>query len=142
MHESNQEQLDRLDPEKRAKFEAAIARWSTPEYRAEEEAAREALNREWTETGTIATEPAGTWTEVKAMVRIAGRLRSVREARGLSLDDVAAVMGIERSEVSKLERGKTNPELRTLLRYAQAIGMKLVVDVVEPAPVEVSATSP
>ena len=128
MHKRTADQLARMDPEKRAKVEAALARLHTPERLAAEEADREEIARERSDGGEIEATPLGTAGDVADLARLAGRLRSAREARGLSLDDVAAASGIERSAVSKLERGATNPTFRTLARYAEAIGMGLVVD--------------
>jgi uncharacterized protein YnzC (UPF0291/DUF896 family) len=51
------EQLARLTPEQRARVEAIIARYRTPEARAEEVRERELLDREYRETGTISTRP-------------------------------------------------------------------------------------
>ena len=50
--------LAALPPEKRARAEVAIARIQSPEYRERERQQREALDREYRETGTIAATPA------------------------------------------------------------------------------------
>lgn len=50
-------------------------------------------------------------------------LRRVRETLGLSLGDVQRLTGIDRSALSKLERGeRVNFTLDTLTRYAAAVG--------------------
>ena len=50
-------------------------------------------------------------------------LKKHREGQGLSLADVAARSGMDRSAVSRLENGVyVNPTVDTLFRYAEAIG--------------------
>lgn len=53
-------------------------------------------------------------------------LREAREQAGLSLEQVAAKMRMDKSNLSKLETAG-NPTLATLERYAEAIGQRLVL---------------
>jgi DNA-binding XRE family transcriptional regulator len=56
------------------------------------------------------------------------QLKAAREAKGLSLADLAELTGMDRSALSKLETGqRANPTLETLLRYAQAVSKRLVI---------------
>jgi beta-phosphoglucomutase-like phosphatase (HAD superfamily) len=56
------------------------------------------------------------------------QLKAAREARGLSLADVTERTGMDRSALSKLETGqRANPTVETLVRYAEAVGKRLVV---------------
>jgi DNA-binding XRE family transcriptional regulator len=56
------------------------------------------------------------------------QLKVAREARGLSLADVAELTGMDRSALSKLETGqRANPTVETLVRYAEAVGKRLEV---------------
>jgi DNA-binding XRE family transcriptional regulator len=56
------------------------------------------------------------------------QLRAAREAKGLSLADVTRLTGMDRSALSKLENGqRPNPTVDTLIRYAEAVGRRLVV---------------
>jgi ribosome-binding protein aMBF1 (putative translation factor) len=53
--------------------------------------------------------------------------RVERERQGLSLADIADRTGIDRGMLSRFENGKVpNPTLRTLKRYAEALGMRLI----------------
>ena len=62
------------------------------------------------------------WTELLAQLRLA------REESGLSLSDLTAITGMDRSALSKLETGqRPNPTVDTLTRYANAVGKRLVV---------------
>lgn len=60
------------------------------------------------------------------------QLKAARETRGLSLADVTRLTGMDRSAISKLESGhRTNPTIDTLVRYAQAVGKRLVVELAD-----------
>jgi DNA-binding XRE family transcriptional regulator len=59
-------------------------------------------------------------------------LKTAREAQGLSLADITERTGMDRSALSKLETGqRTNPTVETLVRYAEAVGKRLVVSLTE-----------
>jgi DNA-binding XRE family transcriptional regulator len=56
------------------------------------------------------------------------QLKAAREEQGLSLADVTQRTGMDRSALSKLETGqRPNPTVETLVRYAEAVGKRLVV---------------
>lgn len=58
------------------------------------------------------------------------KLKLAREAAGISLSDLEARTGTQKSAVSRLENSKApNPTLATLQRYAAAVGKRLTVDV-------------
>jgi DNA-binding XRE family transcriptional regulator len=60
------------------------------------------------------------------------QLKAAREAQGISLADMKRLTGMDRSSLSKLEAGqRPNPTIDTLLRYAQAVGKRLVVSVAD-----------
>jgi transcriptional regulator with XRE-family HTH domain len=52
-------------------------------------------------------------------------LRALREAAGLSQDQVAAAMGAGQRQVSRYEAGDADPRTRTLLRFLDAVGSDL-----------------
>lgn len=52
--------------------------------------------------------------------------RKAREARGLTVSEVADRMGVDPATVSRLESGKqANPTVNTVLRYVEAIGLRV-----------------
>ena len=58
--------------------------------------------------------------------KVIRRLRSFREAQGLTLKDVSERCGIDVATLSKLENGKqANPTLFTILLYVGAVGGRL-----------------
>jgi transcriptional regulator with XRE-family HTH domain len=60
------------------------------------------------------------------------QLKAAREAKGLSLGDLTEITGMDRSALSKLETGqRANPTLETLVRYAEAVGKRLVVSLAD-----------
>lgn len=56
------------------------------------------------------------------------QLKAAREEKGLSLADLTDLTGVDRSALSKLETGqRPNPTIDTLVRYAEAVGKRLIV---------------
>ena len=63
-------------------------------------------------------------------------LRAMTIARnnsGLTQEQIAERSGMKQSDISKLERGKGNPSLRTLRRLAEAMDMKVKIEFVPQA---------
>lgn len=56
-----------------------------------------------------------------AVFTLGKKWRKYREAVGFSLDDLARLSGVAKSTLSKIENGKGNPSLRTILRVADAL---------------------
>ena len=60
------------------------------------------------------------------------QLKAAREAKGLSLSDLTELTGMDRSALSKLETvQRANPTVETLVRYAEAVGKRLVVSIAD-----------
>jgi DNA-binding XRE family transcriptional regulator len=79
------------------------------------------------EQGLVGAEPATEFAR-QLVGGDAGRPHVAARARaGLTQDEVAARMGAAQSTVARLESGKRPPSLRTLQRYAQAVGGRAVV---------------
>lgn len=57
----------------------------------------------------------------------AHELIAARTRAGLTQTEVAERMGTSQSTVARLESGKRQPSLRTVQRYAQAVGARAVV---------------
>lgn len=113
----------------------------SPEDQARIDALRERFQRErpsldeLVESGEFdAPIPQGEhWDLIEMLVA----LRSERERRGLSRDEVAARMGVEPDILRLLEMGKSEPTLSTLSKYAAAMGKQIVLsltDLVGPSP--------
>ena len=58
---------------------------------------------------------------------LARELIAARTQAGLTQADVAERMGTTQSTVARLEGGKALPSMRSLQRYAQAVGCRAVV---------------
>jgi predicted transcriptional regulator len=66
------------------------------------------------------------------LAAVLAQLRSAREEQGLSLSELTERTGMDRSALSKLETGRRpNPTLETLIRYAEAVGKRLVVSLAD-----------
>ncbi len=51
-------------------------------------------------------------------------LRSIREEKGLSQEQLGFESGFHRTYISQLERGQKSPSLKTLFRVAEALQVK------------------
>ena len=56
---------------------------------------------------------------------IAKKIKEIRESKGLSVQEVAYRCDIERSNLSRLEAGKTNMTIKTLCIICTALNIKL-----------------
>ena len=54
---------------------------------------------------------------------------SARALAGLSQKQLAALTGIDQSDISKIERGVSNPSISTLERIANALGGRLLISI-------------
>lgn len=57
-------------------------------------------------------------------VRIGAKLKALRRARDLSMEQVAEAVGVNKSFISKLEADAAQPSIATLLRYCDAVGIR------------------
>lgn len=72
-------------------------------------------------------------------VRVGARLRELRQARDMSLSELARRAGIGKGTLSELESGRRNPTLETLYALTTALGVPLSAALHDPAlPVEIS----
>ncbi len=62
-----------------------------------------------------------------------GKLRQLREERGLSLADMEEQTGMTRANLCRLENEGRNVQLRTLERYARALGCRVEIGLVPVA---------
>jgi transcriptional regulator with XRE-family HTH domain len=64
-----------------------------------------------------------TLEELKA--DLASNLKVIRKAKGLAQERLALDAGVDRTVVSKIERGVTNPSLEILLRLANHLNVEV-----------------
>lgn len=56
---------------------------------------------------------------------VVAKLRSVREEKGLSVNRLAETAGLTHVGVLNIENGSRSPQLRTALKLADALGIRL-----------------
>jgi DNA-binding XRE family transcriptional regulator len=70
------------------------------------------------------------------LLALLSELRRARVKAGLSLSDIGERTGIDRSYLSRLETGaRENPSLDMLSKYAQAVGKRMEIRLVDDTPV-------
>jgi DNA-binding XRE family transcriptional regulator len=101
----------------------------TPEEAAKYKAIREQVAEELPDLIARHHERLATLDQLQDVVK---QLKAAREERGLSLAELTELTGMDRSALSKLETGqRPNPTVETLVRYAEAVGKRLVVSLVD-----------
>jgi transcriptional regulator with XRE-family HTH domain len=64
-------------------------------------------------------------TDEELLKLVGQRIRDFRKEQGMSLQDLAYQIGMEKSNLSVIENGKSNPQLLTDARIASALGTNL-----------------
>ena len=62
------------------------------------------------------------------------KLRALRSDRAMSIADLAAKAGVSAGIISQIERGKSNPSMKTLQRIRTALGVSLWAFLEQPPP--------
>ena len=73
---------------------------------------------------------------MRVQALVAWNLRRLRVGRGLSQENLAVDAGIDRTYVSRLERGRENPTVGILDQLAQALDAAIVEFFIVPGPAE------
>jgi transcriptional regulator with XRE-family HTH domain len=58
-------------------------------------------------------------------ISIGNRIKLLRESKGVSQQDLAAMCNFEKGNMSRLESGRTNPTITTLYKISQALDVKI-----------------
>ena len=56
--------------------------------------------------------------------KIGTRIKILREAKNMTQQDLADLCNFDKADMSKIESGKANPTIKTLLRISQALEVK------------------
>jgi transcriptional regulator with XRE-family HTH domain len=80
----------------------------------------------------VLTGTSGGATAEEITSAVAARVRSLRTARGWSLDELAGRSGVSKGMVVQIEAARTNPSIGTLCRLADAFGVTMV-RLIEPS---------
>jgi DNA-binding XRE family transcriptional regulator len=67
------------------------------------------------------------WVEPRPEIVVPILLRQAREAQHLTLEQLAARLGVTYQAVQKLERPGANPSIKTLAKVARALGRELEI---------------
>jgi transcriptional regulator with XRE-family HTH domain len=62
---------------------------------------------------------------VDPTAQFAANLRRLRLAAGLTQERLSAATQMESAEISRLERGARDPQLRTIVRLARGLGVSV-----------------
>lgn len=65
--------------------------------------------------------------EIEELAKIVGTMIKQRSAMGISQRELAAMCGIPQSSVARIESFKTTPNVATLMKIMQPLGLKLTI---------------
>ncbi len=57
--------------------------------------------------------------------KLGKNLKRIRTAKGISQGEISRILEVDKSFVSNIENGKTNPTLATIAKIAKAIGVSI-----------------
>jgi len=57
--------------------------------------------------------------------KLGENLKRIRTAKGISQGEISRKLEVDKSFVSNIENGKTNPTLSTIVKIAKAIGVSV-----------------
>ena len=60
--------------------------------------------------------------------RIVNQFKKMRKDKGISQEKAAELAGMARPDVSRFESGNYNPSLELMMRYANALGCELKIE--------------
>ncbi len=60
---------------------------------------------------------------MNAVVKIGDNLRRLREQRALRQEDLAALAGVGKNTVNRIEKNRTEPHMTTVRKLAEALGV-------------------
>lgn len=66
--------------------------------------------------------------ELEMRKALISQLRMARLANNFTQVEIAEKMQTQKQNISRLEKGQFDPKLGTLLKYAQAVGMKITLN--------------
>ena len=70
----------------------------------------------------------GNTVEIGTAITLAENLIMARDRVGMTQKQLSEVTGIYQADISKIERGLSNPSLNTLKRLAEGMGLKLKIE--------------
>lgn len=59
------------------------------------------------------------------LVKLGGRIREERDNKGLTQYKLAKELFMEQSNLARIEDGKTNPTVKTLIKISKVLGCKV-----------------
>lgn len=75
-------------------------------------------------------ETTGVIHEIDALSEVGVNLAMARDRAGITQKELAERTNVYQGDISKIERGLSNPSVKTLQRLAEGMGMKIKIDFV------------
>jgi len=82
---------------------------------------------------------AADYEDSRELTSLIRRLTTLRKSRNITQSDVATAMCTGQSTISAFENGEHDPYFSTVQRYARALGLRLIPDLVQRMPYGMTA---
>ncbi|SCW28787.1 Helix-turn-helix domain-containing protein [Ruminococcaceae bacterium YRB3002] len=69
----------------------------------------------------------------KIAIDLGTQIRESRKERGLTQAALAKLSGVERANIARIENGNLNTTFGTVIRLAEALGMRISINLIEKA---------
>ncbi len=67
------------------------------------------------------------WDEIRMQSELLSKLAIARKISGLSQTQLAEVSGVKQPAIARLESGKSDPQLSTMMRVLRPLGLTLAI---------------
>lgn len=69
--------------------------------------------------------------EIQLYIKVGQKIKQARESKGLTQQELAYLCNMEKSNISRIESGRTNLTLKSLYQLSKAlsVSLKLMVDI-------------
>jgi transcriptional regulator with XRE-family HTH domain len=69
--------------------------------------------------------------EIQLYIKVGQKIKQARESKGLTQQELAYICNMEKSNISRIESGRTNLTLKSLYQLSKAlsVSLKLMVDI-------------
>lgn len=65
--------------------------------------------------------------EIKLKTQIVGEILKARNGAGISQKELEEISGVKQPLIARIERGKVDPQITTIMRILEPLGMTLAV---------------
>ena len=78
--------------------------------------------------GTIGTPARDKYESEAESIILAAKIKQVRKQKGMNQDELGVLIGVKKSQISKIETNPQDMKLSTIMRIVKALDMEVVLE--------------